>query len=1043
MKKTLLLLFSALAIGTALRAQPAGCGSPVNLVANPDFETPGAPINTGLALNAACTSGPGGTYTVNTNLNLKCGSWINTPDNTSGAGSFLIFDGHPTAGVDLWRQNVTVCPNTNYTFSYWTAGAIPGGTFNIDCMVNGVVVGTTAVVAGPVWVQSVFVWNSGATAGVIQLVLRQQTGGGVRDGGIDDIFFGYCGTVVNSASICQGGCTVLTASGGTGPYTRSTGATTTSITVCPPATTTYTVTTDPTGCLPLATATATVTVNPVPVISATASPSTLTPPATTTSFISTSVTGGSGFTYSWSPAAGLSSTTVANPVATPTVTTTYTLVVTNSAGCSATTTVTVTVNPQCLCTLTYDYDLTSSTSTSVAFPSLTGLTHKNIRVNGTLTIDGGGFNFSGCNIVMLPGSSIQTTSGSILYITDRTHIFSCDGMWNGITLVSGSSAQIKNASIIEDAIRAVKIDQGATAQVEFCVFNRNYTAVEVTANTSATSPLSMLGCVVTSRDISFNCNTTLNPDASTVWTNIVAGAYSSINMKTPFHSYKSIYGVLATDVNALDVGSDLYAYFFNGFDNLASTGVHLTRTNAKVRNNQFRTITNAPTCLSCTPLLGMGVYATGSTTANYTLIVGGAAAFQPNTFTDIYASVESVNYQLNSVRGNTITNSTTSSSMFGAFGNRGIKITPMSGNMVRVSENTITNCITGIWVNRNNANAINANALWVDYNSISANASGFCTNAIQVTDYAPGTTVVPTSSQITFNTIVESANCINLSNVKKPLSVLSNSCMVRYQAGGNTNGIKAINCQNVTIQQNRVKHNAATGGAFGGNILTYGIYLKNSPGMIVKCNIIQDAARSLVFEDGCLSPHGITQNTFRSTQEAFVLLNAAAVIGQQGTAGAKSDNIWDLTTTIPVHVRTLSTTPLDLYVTWLTSGATETEPFSFAGTGTINVFASGGGTPAACGPVPARLMSPEAAAAQENNAITISPNPTSGSFVINTVSEEAKDIFVYDMTGKLVFSQSQVTGTTTYVDITGQPAGIYMVRVVNGNSVETQNIIKQ
>jgi hypothetical protein len=248
MKKTLLLLFSALAIGTALRAQPAGCGSPVNLVVNGDFETPGGLLNTALALNAGCTSGANGTYALLANLNLKCGGWSNTPDHTTGAGLCFVFDGHPTAATNLWWQNVTVCPNTNYTFSYWTQGAL-AGSFNIDCIVNGTVIGTTAVTnAG--WAQSSFVWNSGTTAGSIQITLRQQSGGGVRDGGIDDIFFGYCGTVVNSASICQGGCAVLTASGGTGPYTWSTGATTASITVCPSATTTYTVTTDPTGCLP-------------------------------------------------------------------------------------------------------------------------------------------------------------------------------------------------------------------------------------------------------------------------------------------------------------------------------------------------------------------------------------------------------------------------------------------------------------------------------------------------------------------------------------------------------------------------------------------------------------------------------------------------------------------------------------------------------------------------------------------------------------------------------------------------------------------------
>ncbi|MCC7302620.1 MAG: PKD domain-containing protein [Bacteroidia bacterium] len=48
--------------------------------------------------------------------------------------------------------------------------------------------------------------------------------------------------------------------------------------------------------------------------------------------------------YSWAPAAGLSSVTVANPVASPTVTTTYTVTATAVNGCTYTATVTVNVN---------------------------------------------------------------------------------------------------------------------------------------------------------------------------------------------------------------------------------------------------------------------------------------------------------------------------------------------------------------------------------------------------------------------------------------------------------------------------------------------------------------------------------------------------------------------------------------------------------------------------------------------------------------------------------------------------------------------------
>ena len=55
----------------------------------------------------------------------------------------------------------------------------------------------------------------------------------------------------------------------------------------------------------------------------------------------------SGMTYAWTPSTGLSSATVANPLASPTVATVYTLTATNAAsGCTATDQVTVFINTQ-------------------------------------------------------------------------------------------------------------------------------------------------------------------------------------------------------------------------------------------------------------------------------------------------------------------------------------------------------------------------------------------------------------------------------------------------------------------------------------------------------------------------------------------------------------------------------------------------------------------------------------------------------------------------------------------------------------------------
>jgi hypothetical protein len=62
---------------------------------------------------------------------------------------------------------------------------------------------------------------------------------------------------------------------------------------------------------------------------------------------SPTASGGTGpYTYSWSPATGLSDATNANPTATVTDTTTYTVTVTDHNGCTANASVVLTVIPQ-------------------------------------------------------------------------------------------------------------------------------------------------------------------------------------------------------------------------------------------------------------------------------------------------------------------------------------------------------------------------------------------------------------------------------------------------------------------------------------------------------------------------------------------------------------------------------------------------------------------------------------------------------------------------------------------------------------------------
>lgn len=72
-----------------------------------------------------------------------------------------------------------------------------------------------------------------------------------------------------------------------------------------------------------------------------------------------------GATYAWSPAAGLSDSTVANPTASPAATTTYSVTGSTLQGCSAATAITVTVKPPPVIAVTGSTAICQGTSTTL------------------------------------------------------------------------------------------------------------------------------------------------------------------------------------------------------------------------------------------------------------------------------------------------------------------------------------------------------------------------------------------------------------------------------------------------------------------------------------------------------------------------------------------------------------------------------------------------------------------------------------------------------------------------------------------------------
>ncbi len=213
-------------------------------------------------------------------------------------------------------------------------------------------------------------------------------------------------TITGNGSVCPGQttplCTTASSAGNPLTYLWNTGATTQCITVGVGA---YSVVvTNASGCVSICSKV--ISENPLP---------TATTGSNTTICNGFSVTLGTapiaGHTYLWTPATGLSSTTIANPVAGPSVTTTYTLTETITAtGCQMSNSVTVTVASLSIEGLSLIYPGKSAELCATpGFSSYlwnTGETTRCITVTTTgtysLTVGGCGTRFSHSVLVIVP-----------------------------------------------------------------------------------------------------------------------------------------------------------------------------------------------------------------------------------------------------------------------------------------------------------------------------------------------------------------------------------------------------------------------------------------------------------------------------------------------------------------------------------------------------------------------------------------------------------------------------------------------------------------
>jgi gliding motility-associated-like protein len=278
----------------------------------------------------------------------------------TGGGSYVWSTGDLTASVTI----TPVAGTSTYTVTVTTGGCNGTATIQVTAANNiiPVITGTPVICNGMSTTLTTsgggtYLWSDGTTNSVITVspLINTTYSVTVTNGSCSGtaqqlvtVISNPGPVITGNTTICSGQTTTLTANAG-GSYSWNSGASTSSITVSPTITTSYTVIVTTNGCT--GSATAQVTVNPIPnpIISGS---------TTICTGQSTTLTSSTAGPYSWNTGATNNAITVS-----PTITTSYSVSVTVN-GCTGTAAQTVTVIPPVKASITGN-DICAGQTTSL------------------------------------------------------------------------------------------------------------------------------------------------------------------------------------------------------------------------------------------------------------------------------------------------------------------------------------------------------------------------------------------------------------------------------------------------------------------------------------------------------------------------------------------------------------------------------------------------------------------------------------------------------------------------------------------------------
>lgn len=414
-----------------------------NLIVNGDFSQGNTGFTSGY--NYTSTNVTEGQYFVGTNPAAWNTSLSKCGDHTSGSGNMMLVNGSPVADINVWRQIVTVQPNTNYAFSTWIQALYPPNPAQLQFSINGQVTGAMITASLPTctWKQFYTTWNSGNNTSAVISIVNKNTQVQGNDFALDDISFAEVFikrdsvkvfvekpvvTATSDTTICTGKSVQLNASGAqTYSWTPALGLTNAAIAnpVATPASATQYVVrgTSANGCI---------AEDAVQVSFFAKAPITVSADTTICKNAQAALSASGGVGYTWSPAASLNNHLVPNPIASPLANTKYFVTVRDIHSCEYKDSVSVAIKPDPVFSVNSDLSICPLDSAQLSasggdlydwhpMPGLSGIDVPNpktspaISTDYTVTITEATCNYSAVlstrvNVLPLPTLSITKSN---------------------------------------------------------------------------------------------------------------------------------------------------------------------------------------------------------------------------------------------------------------------------------------------------------------------------------------------------------------------------------------------------------------------------------------------------------------------------------------------------------------------------------------------------------------------------------------------------------------------------------------------------------